>query len=72
MVHAAVVADEVVSIFERLFELAFPIERMQRIDHFHGSDDASMAGQQQFSLSTFGASRAPRRCPTTRSDSPSI
>jgi len=37
------VADEVAQIFARLFALSFPIERMQRIDHYAGDDDVSMA-----------------------------
>jgi hypothetical protein len=37
------VADEVLRIFERLFALGFPIERMERVDAFGGNDDASMA-----------------------------
>jgi len=36
------IADEIVVIFERLFVAQFPIERMQRIEAFGGSDAASM------------------------------
>ncbi len=43
LVVAAVVADEVVSIFERIFAAGFAIERMQRVDVFAASDEASMA-----------------------------
>ncbi|MEY4578564.1 MAG: hypothetical protein RL701_3267, partial [Pseudomonadota bacterium] len=43
LVVAAAVATEVVQIFERLFAADFPIERMQRVDHYAGDDDASMA-----------------------------
>src|SRR5689334_20144174 len=37
------VAPEVTRIFQRLFALGFAIESMRRVDHFDGSDDASMA-----------------------------
>jgi hypothetical protein len=37
------VAEEVLQIFEQLFSYGFAIERMQRVDSFGGSDDASMA-----------------------------
>lgn len=43
LVVAAVLADEVTAIFERLFAAQFPIERMEPIDVFGGDDDASMA-----------------------------
>jgi hypothetical protein len=36
-------ADEVVAIFEALFERRFPIEKMKLIDDYRGDDDASMA-----------------------------
>jgi hypothetical protein len=42
VVHADYAAD-VVNVFHRLFDERFPIERMQLIDDFDGSDDASMA-----------------------------
>lgn len=42
VVHADV-ADEVIAIFERLFAARFPIARMERVDRFGGSDEASMA-----------------------------
>lgn len=37
------IAEEVAAIFARLFVLGFAIERMERVDHFAGSDAASMA-----------------------------
>jgi hypothetical protein len=37
------VADEVVAIFAEIFAAQFPIERMQPVETFGGSDDASMA-----------------------------
>jgi hypothetical protein len=37
------IADEVVAIFAEIFAAKFPIERMQPVDAFGGSDDASMA-----------------------------
>jgi hypothetical protein len=43
LVVAAAVADEVLVIFQGLFRLAFPIERMELIDAFGADDDASMA-----------------------------
>jgi hypothetical protein len=42
IVHAEL-AVEVVSIFEQLFAAQFPIASLRRIDHWNGSDDASMA-----------------------------
>lgn len=36
-------ADEVVTVFEALFDGGFPIERMEIVDVFEGSDDLSMA-----------------------------
>ena len=42
VVHKTV-ADGVVSVFGRLFAARFPILRMERIEHFDGDDDASMA-----------------------------
>jgi hypothetical protein len=43
LVIAKTLADEVAAIFERLFAVRFPIERMEPIDVFGGDDDASMA-----------------------------
>ena len=43
LVVASELADEVVVIFERLFAVGFPIERMELIDAYDGDDDASMA-----------------------------
>jgi D-alanyl-D-alanine carboxypeptidase len=37
------IADEVSAIFAEIFAAKFPIERMQPVDAFDGSDDASMA-----------------------------
>src|SRR5262245_17157560 len=42
VVHADV-ADDVVSVFARLFDVGFPIRRMERIERYGGDDDASMA-----------------------------
>ena len=42
IVHRTV-ASEVVDIFRELFEARFPIERMELIDYYQGSDNASMA-----------------------------
>jgi hypothetical protein len=42
VVHKSV-ADEVVAIFQVLFEQRFPVEKMKLIDDYQGSDDASMA-----------------------------
>ena len=42
VVHAEQ-ADAVLSVFERLFEARFPIERMQLVDVYDGDDDRSMA-----------------------------
>jgi hypothetical protein len=36
-------ADAIVTVFRRLFEQRFPIRRLETIDRFAGSDDASMA-----------------------------
>ena len=41
MIHADW-ADEVVLVFQRLFEAQFPIQQMQLVDVFEGSDDLSM------------------------------
>lgn len=43
LVVNAEVADEVVAIFAEIFAASFPIERMQPVDVFGGSDEASMA-----------------------------
>jgi hypothetical protein len=43
LVVAATLADEVVALFARLFELRFPIARMAPVDVYGGDDDASMA-----------------------------
>lgn len=43
LVVAAAVAEEIVTIFGGLFDLAFPIERMELIEAYGGDDDASMA-----------------------------
>jgi hypothetical protein len=37
------VADDVVSVFRRLYTARFPIRRLRKVDAFRGSDDASMA-----------------------------
>lgn len=42
VVHKAV-ADEVVAIFEALFQRRFAIEKMKLVDDYQGDDDASMA-----------------------------
>lgn len=42
MVVAAEVAEDVVSVFERLFDSGFPIERMELVDVYGGDDLASM------------------------------
>jgi D-alanyl-D-alanine carboxypeptidase len=42
VVHKSV-SDGVVSVFSRLFTAQFPILQMERIEHFAGDDDASMA-----------------------------
>ncbi len=36
------IAQEVVTIFKELYEQKFPIERMELVDNYQGSDDASM------------------------------
>ena len=43
LVVASDVADDLLLVFEKLFELEFPIERMRRISHYDGDDDRSMA-----------------------------
>jgi hypothetical protein len=43
LVAARAVADELLAIFGGLFALGFPIERMEPVDAFGGSDDAAMA-----------------------------
>jgi hypothetical protein len=43
MVVAARYADDVVSVFEELFEARFPIRRMVLVDEYDGDDDRSMA-----------------------------
>ena len=43
LVVAAGLADDVARAFERLHAARFPIERMERIDLYGGSDDRSMA-----------------------------
>ena len=42
VVHEGVAGD-IVSVFGRLFDARFPIMRMERIEHYNGDDDASMA-----------------------------
>jgi D-alanyl-D-alanine carboxypeptidase/Putative peptidoglycan binding domain len=42
VVHADV-ADDVVGVFATLFDVGYPIRRMERIEHYGGDDDASMA-----------------------------
>lgn len=42
VVHAAV-ADEMVAVFRDLYAAGFPVERLERIERYAGSDDASMA-----------------------------
>jgi D-alanyl-D-alanine carboxypeptidase len=43
LVVAASVADDVVTVFRRLYEARFPIRSLRLVDDFGGSDDASMA-----------------------------
>lgn len=43
LVVNAAVAGAVVRVFQRLYDAGFPIRRMEPVDAFHGSDDASMA-----------------------------
>ncbi len=42
VVHADV-ADDIVGVFAKLFDVGYPIRRMERIEHYGGDDDASMA-----------------------------
>ena len=42
LVVRADVVDDVLAAFERLYDLRFPIERMQLVDAFRADDDASM------------------------------
>src|SRR5680860_6833 len=42
MVVAADVADDVVSVFEKLYDVGFPIERMELVDAYGGDDLVSM------------------------------
>ncbi len=43
LIVAAEVAEDMVDIMSRLFEAAFPIERMEPVDVYGGDDDLSMA-----------------------------
>jgi len=43
LVVNADVADDVVAVFEQLFDAGFPIEQMKLVDVYGGDDDASMA-----------------------------
>jgi len=43
MVVAASVADDVVTVFRRLYEVGYPIGSMRLVDDFGGDDDASMS-----------------------------
>ena len=43
LVVAVDVAEPVVTVFSRLFELGYPIASLRLVDDFAGSDDASMA-----------------------------
>jgi hypothetical protein len=43
LVVAASVADDVVAIFRRLYEIGYPIASMRLVDDFGGDDDASMS-----------------------------
>lgn len=43
LVVAADVADDVIGVFQKLFEAGFPIARMQLVDDFGADDDLSMA-----------------------------
>ncbi len=42
LVLAADVADDIISVFEKLYLSQFPIARLERIDSFNGDDDDSM------------------------------
>ena len=43
MVVNAKVADDVLTVFSRLFDARFPIRRMELVDRYQGDDDRSMA-----------------------------
>jgi len=43
MMVAASVADDVLTVFHRLFDEHFPVRQMKPVEVFDGSDDASMA-----------------------------
>jgi hypothetical protein len=79
LVVAAAVAEEVVGAFERLFQARFPIERMERVDAYGGSDDRSMeannssafnfrtiAGSDELSLHALGRAIDTGRSTSTR------
>ncbi len=43
LVVAASVADQIVAVFRRLYEIGYPIASMRLVDDFGGDDDASMS-----------------------------
>ncbi|MDP8970451.1 MAG: M15 family metallopeptidase, partial [Actinomycetota bacterium] len=43
LVVARAIADEVLSVFARLFDAGFPLERVALVDDYGADDDASMA-----------------------------
>lgn len=57
VVHADAV-DAVQAVFRRLFDARFPIRRMETIDRYGGSDDASMAADNTSAFNCRNAVRA--------------
>ena len=55
LVVAAAFADDIVSVFRRLFDERFPIESLRLVDEFGGDDDRSMAAN---NTSAFNCRRA--------------
>jgi hypothetical protein len=61
VVHAGVATD-VVTVFRRLYRARFPIRRLQRVDVYRGSDEASMAADNTSGFNCrYAVASGPRR-----------
>jgi hypothetical protein len=56
------VASDVVAVFRRLYRARFPIRRLQRVDAYRGSDQASMAADNTSGFNCrYAVANGPRR-----------
>ena len=64
MVAAERIADDLLEIFQKLYQAGYPIEKIRLIDDYGGDDAASMRGQQYILFSFQNHFRIPKAVKT--------